>query len=82
MDKYININRISKSIATNSIDMKQTIAENLLNKKKYYLSLEAKKRLKWMYIIHYECDGNITQAARKIGVSRQWLSAITMNNGW
>jgi len=59
--------------------MKQTIAENLLNKKKYYLSLEAKKRLKWMYIIHYECDGNITQAARKIGVSRQWLSAINSN---
>lgn len=56
--------------------MKQTTAENLFNKEKHHLSYEAKKRLKWMYIIHYECDGNITEASNKIGISRQWLSPI------
>lgn len=56
--------------------MQQTNAENLFNKEKHYLSSEAKKRLKWMYIIHYECDGNITEASNKIGISRQWLSPI------
>lgn len=58
-----------------SIDM-QNVAENILNPLRYYLSLEARKRLKWMYIIHYECNGKITKAAHKIGISRTWLSII------
>jgi transposase InsO family protein len=60
----------------NSIDSMQTIAENVLNPLRYHLSPEAKKRLKWMYIIRYKCKGNIKRSANKIGVSRQWLSAI------
>lgn len=54
----------------------QTIAEKKLNPLKYYLSAEAKKRLKWMYVTRYECDGNISLASKKIGVSRTWLSQI------
>lgn len=54
----------------------QTVAENLLNPLRYYLSDEAKKRLKWLYLLYYECDENVTQAANKIGVSRQWLSTL------
>ncbi len=72
-----NVYRFNKF---NSIDIMQTKAENILNPLRYYLSKEAKKRLKWMYIIYYECDGNISQAANKIGISRQWLSAI--HNKW
>lgn len=54
----------------------QTIAENLLNPHRYYLSDEAKKRLRWMYLLEYEAQGNVTRAADKIGISRQWLSTI------
>lgn len=51
-------------------------AQIKLNPLNYYLSKDAEKRLKWMYIIHYECEGNITKASNKIGVSRRWLSPI------
>ncbi len=58
-----------------SIDMQRT-TENIFNPLRHYLSDEARKRLKWMYIIHYECGGKITKAANKIGISRTWLSLI------
>jgi len=54
----------------------QTQAEVKLNPLRYYLSPEGKKRLKWMYIVKYECDNNITSAANKIGISRTWLSLV------
>lgn len=54
----------------------QSQAEKRLNPFNYYLSEEAKKRLRWMYLLYYEYDGNVTKAANKIGLSRQWLSAI------
>lgn len=54
----------------------QLKAENLLNPRRYYLSDKAKKRLCWLYIVYYECSGNVSRAARKIGVSREWLSNI------
>ena len=70
-----NINRFYELIGK-SIDIMQTKAENRLNPFKHPLSDEAKKRLGWMYIVQFECAGNITKAARKIGVSRQWLSKL------
>ena len=54
----------------------QTKAEVKLNPLRYHLSEEAKKRLRWMYIIYYECDNNVTKASRQIGKSREWLSKI------
>lgn len=57
-------------------DIMQTIAENKLNPLRYYLSPEVKRRLKWMYAVRYECNNNITLAAKKIGVSRTWLSQV------
>lgn len=54
----------------------QTQAEVKLNPLRRYLSPEAKKRLKWMYIVSSECAGNITQAANQIGISRTWLSQV------
>lgn len=76
--KDANIDRF-KQLINKSIDIMQTKAENKLNPLKYPLSDETKKRLKWMYIIHFECGGKIAQAARKIGISRQWLSAMHSN---
>ncbi len=82
MRKYTRVLKLNKSANIyrcnqfNSIDIMQTTAENILNPSRYYLSEKAKKRLKWMYIIHYECKGNISKAANKIGVSRQWLSSL------
>lgn len=72
---HANINRFYELI-NKSIDIMQSKAENKLNPFKYPLSGEAKKRLKWMYIIHFECGGKIAKAAKRIGVSRQWLSKI------
>jgi len=54
-------------------------AKLTLNPKGYSLSEEATRRLKWMHIIYYETHGNVKQAAKNIGVSRQWLSAIKNN---
>jgi transposase len=54
----------------------QTVAENLLNPLRYHLSNEVKKRLKWLYLLYYEGDENVTLTANKIGVSRQWLSTL------
>lgn len=59
-----------------SVDPMQNKAECLLNPWGCPLSGEAKKRLKWMYVIQFECGNQITKAAKKIGVSRQWLSKI------
>lgn len=52
------------------------IAENILNPKRHHLSGEAKKRILWMYILIHEESGNVSRAARKIGISRQWLSYL------
>lgn len=29
-----------------------------------------------MYVLYYECETNVSVAARKIGISREWLSKI------
>lgn len=54
----------------------QTKANNLLNPYCHYLSLEAQKRLRWLYILYYDCGENVTKAANRINISRQWLSSI------
>jgi len=67
-------------IVNRSVETMQRVAENILNPHRYHLSKEARKRLGWMYVIIYECWGNTAQAARKIGISRIWLSII--KNKW
>ena len=52
------------------------LAEKKLNPKHYYLSEVARKRLHWLYILYYEQGGNVSKAANKIGISRQWLSPL------
>ena len=78
-EKFSNILRDSLQ-RNNSQNITQIQIERQLNPLKYHLSDEAKKRLRWMYIIHCECDGNITKGVNKVGKSRQWLSFI--NSKW
>jgi len=75
MIKPVNICKFG-NLCQNKTDIMQTTAENKLNRLKYYLPPEAKKRLKWMYAIKYESNNNISLAANKIGISRTWLSQI------
>ena len=58
------------------IKFMQSRAEKELNKYKYHISDDAKKRLRCLYILYYEQSGNISNTANKLGVSRQWLSGI------
>jgi len=60
----------------NSIKFMQTKAEIALNPYRYHLSEEARKRLRWMYILYHEQGGNVSRAANNIGISRQWLSFL------
>jgi len=65
-----------KEVKNNLIKSMQLKAEKLLNPNHYHLSPEAKKRLRWLYLLYYEQQGNVTRAANKAGISRQWLSEI------
>lgn len=56
--------------------MSQQIAENVLNPHRWYLSDAAKQRLRWMYVIERECEGNISHASKKLNVSREWLTKL------
>jgi transposase InsO family protein len=53
-----------------------TKAEQILNPCRYALSEEARKRLRWLYHLSYEAEGNVTKASYQIGTSRQWLSTL------
>lgn len=79
MLNHSNICRFGHLSQNNSTDIMQTQAEVKLNRLRCYLSPEAKKRLKWMYIVKCECDNNISQAADRIGISRTWLSQVHGN---
>ena len=62
MLKSSNICRFGHLSQTNTTDIMQTQAEIKLNP--------------LMYIVKYECDNNISQAANRIGISRPWLSQV------
>ena len=53
-----------------------TIAEKKLNPFNYHLTFDAKKRLRWLYLIYYEENGNVTTTANRVGISRPWLSHL------
>ena len=63
-------------VKNNSNNTMQIIAEKKLNPNNYYLSPDAKKRLRWLHILYYDQKGNVSRAARKAGLSRQWLSHL------
>ncbi len=63
-------------IKSNHLNNMKNTAERELNPKRYQLSEEARKRLYWLWVLYKEPDGNITRTAKKIGISRQWLSPL------
>ena len=63
-------------VKTNPIQDMQIKAEVRLNPHNYYLSAEAKKRLRWMYVYYYECNENATLAAKKLGLTREWITKV------
>lgn len=67
-----------ESLRDDTLHTTQTIAETKRNPSKYYLSEEAKKRLKWMCLLYCEREENVTKALikEKIWISRQWLSTL------
>lgn len=65
-----------EDIKERNIQRMKNIAEKRLNPNHYHLSEEARKRLHWLNVLYYEQDGNVTKAANKIGISRQWLSPL------
>lgn len=65
-----------EDIKRRSIQRMKNLAEKKLNPKHYHLSLEARKHLHWLYVFYFEQDENVTKAANKIGISRQWLSQM------
>ena len=65
-----------KEVKNNLIKSMQLKAEKLLNPHNYHLPSEAKKRLRWLYILYYEKQGNVARAANKAGISRPWLSKV------
>jgi len=73
--KDAKIDRFNELI-NKSVDHMQNTAQCKLNPLGVPLSREAQKRLKWVYIIKFESGGKVTTAARKIGISRQWLSSL------
>lgn len=62
------------------IDLMHTKYELILNPKGYYISNTVKQRLKWIHQLRQEHKGNISQAAKQLKLSRQWLS--TLYNLW
>ena len=63
-------------VKTNSTNIMQTLAEKRLNPNNYHLSSDTKKRLRWLYLLYYDQRENTSAAARKAGISRQWLSHL------
>jgi len=52
------------------VDMMQTKYEQKYNPKRYRISETARARLKWIDILEQECEGNLSKAGKKLGVSR------------
>lgn len=65
-----------ENIKRRSLERMRNSAEKELNPNHYHLSNEAKKKLRWLFVLYREQGGNVTHCARKIGVSRQWLSEM------
>lgn len=73
---FKDANSLLKEVKHNTLLRMITLAEKQLNPFHYQLSFEAKKRLRWLYILYYEQGGNVTKTANKLGLSREWLSKI------
>ena len=73
---FKNAEELIKEVKYNNLLRMITLAQKQLNPFNYQLSFEAKKRLRWLYILYHEQGGNVTKTAKKVGISRPWLSHL------
>lgn len=71
-----SVNDWLKLVKTNSTNIMQSLAETRLNLNNYHLSQDAKKRLRWLYLLYCDQGGNVSSAAKKAGISRMWMSHL------
>ena len=71
-----SISSLIEEVKRNTLLRMITTAEKKLNPNNYQLTFEAKKRLRWLYILYSEEGGNVTVAANRVGISRPWLSHL------
>ncbi|MBI3458774.1 hypothetical protein HY061_00730 [Candidatus Azambacteria bacterium] len=71
-----SVKTLLEEVKNNTLLDMITSAERKLNKSGYHLSSEAKKRLRWLYVLYHKQDNNVTKTAHKLGLSREWLSQI------
>jgi len=76
LSTFKNAEELIQGVKYNSLVRMITLAQKQLNPFNYHLSFEAKKRLRWLYILYHEQNINVTKAAKKIGITRQWLSKL------
>ena len=73
---FTNTKDLLNEVKSNSLLRMITRVEMELNPFNYQLSFEARKRLRWLYLLYHEQDGNVTKTAKKVGISRPWLSYL------
>ena len=79
---FKNREELIQEVKYNNLLRMITLAEKQLNPFNYHLSFEAKKRLRWLYLLYYEQGGNVTKASKKIGVTREWLCKLKNKFEW
>jgi len=79
---FKNAEELIQKVKYNNLIRMITLAEKQLNPFNYQLSFEAKKRLRWLYLLYYEQGGNVTKAAKKIGITREWLCKLKNKFEW
>jgi len=73
---FNSVETLLREVKNNTLLAMMTSAERKLNPLGYHISLEAKKRLRWLYVLYHEQNGRVTQASYQLGLSREWLSKI------
>ena len=73
-NKLYKLPRVRSNI--DKIDLMHTKYELVLNPKRYKLSQEALKKLKWIHELEQKHNGNITACSRKLHITREWLTKI------
>jgi len=76
LSTFKNTKELMREVKYNSLVRMITLAQKQLNPFNYHLSFDAKKRLRWFYLLYHEQGSNVTRTAKKIGITRQWLSEL------